>query len=226
MPEELVEVPRRAKLDLRTRQERLDADVHLKAALHAVQDHAADDLVVLDLLRDLLPHTQAVRLALGEDALAVVVLARLDVDVDLVADADRERAFAVFELVGADAAFRLLANVDEDRVAHDLEHAALGDRALGDGGALTLVGFKERDEFGKLVAAGFDICENLIHAVSKRLGQPYRPRSSRRRESAGTRTGCGKTAELRAKTHALLDSWAGPMRDAEPTRPILLCQLD
>ena len=139
----------------------------------------------------------------------MVVLARLDVDVDLVADADRERAFAVFELVGADAAFRLLANVDEDRVAHDLEHAALGDRALGDGGALTLVGFEERDEFGKLVAAGFDICENLIHAVSQTTGTTVSAAFVRRREPERV-PGAGKPLSCARKSTRCSTPGRGP----------------
>ena len=96
LPDELVEVADRAKVDLGAREERLDAaaDGDREAALDALADGAFDELVAFARGRDLIPDLHLVRLLLGKRDEAVVVLAALDEDVDLIAGLDRRSARA------------------------------------------------------------------------------------------------------------------------------------
>src|SRR5690606_2573395 len=92
LPDQLLEVADGAKVDLRARQEGLDAAANGdgEAALHALADGAFDDLVALARARDLVPHLHLVGLLLREGDQAIVALATLDEDVHPVAGLDRE----------------------------------------------------------------------------------------------------------------------------------------
>ena len=83
-------------------------------------------------LGDLVPHLQLVGLLLGEDAQAVVVLAALEEDVDLVAGLDRDVAVGAGELLERDLAFGLVADVDDDVILVQLDDAAVDDVAFFD----------------------------------------------------------------------------------------------
>ena len=134
LADERVEVAHRAQVDLRAREERLHAaaDGDRQAALHARADGAFDQLVALAGAGDLVPDLEAVGLLLGEDAQAVLVLAALEEDVDLVALLDADRAVGLRELVERDLSFGLVADVDDDVVLADLDHRAADDVAFFD----------------------------------------------------------------------------------------------
>ena len=134
LADERVEVAHRAQVDLRAGQERLHAaaDGDREAALHARADDAFDQLVALARGGDLVPDLEAVGLLLREDAQAVFVLAALEEDVDLVARLDPDRAVGLRELVERDHSFGLVADVDDDVVLADVDHAAFDDVAFFD----------------------------------------------------------------------------------------------
>ena len=90
LPDQLVQVADGPEVDLRAGEERLHAaaDGDREAALHALADGAFDELVALARARDLIPDLHLVGLLLGKRDEAVVVLAALDEDVDLVAGLD------------------------------------------------------------------------------------------------------------------------------------------
>ncbi len=78
------DVGRTADVDLRGRQEDRHADVDEQPALDLAHDAAGDGVAFVVLGDDLLPAADAVRLALGEDDKAAVVLDGLEEHLDLV----------------------------------------------------------------------------------------------------------------------------------------------
>ena len=80
--------------------------------------------------RDLVPDLEPVGLLLGQDAQAVLVLAALEEDVDLVAFLDADAAVGLRELVERDRAFGLVADVDDDVVLADVDDLAFDDVAF------------------------------------------------------------------------------------------------
>src|SRR5581483_10585565 len=129
---ELIEVSDGPEIDLAAGQEGLHAaaDGDREAALHALRDGAFDELVGLAGVRDLIPDLHLVGLLFREGHEAVVVLAALDVDVDLVARLHRVLTVRVCELAERNHALALPADVDHDHVAPDLHDGALDDLAL------------------------------------------------------------------------------------------------
>ena len=124
------EVPDRPQIDLRAGQERLDADVDRKAALHAGDDRAFDGLVGLVGLADLVPDLESVGLLLGQDHEAIAVLGVLHQNLHLVSDLHEKGAVVVHELPDGNHAFRLESHVHLDLVRADLEDRTLDHLAL------------------------------------------------------------------------------------------------
>src|SRR5437016_13695292 len=125
-----VEVARRAEIGVRAGEERGHADVHLEPALHLADDRPFDRAVALVGLLDLAPDLELLRLLPREDDVTRLGVARLEVDVDLVALVHGELALARGELVDRDGALGLVADVDRDRVASDEDDPAGDDLAL------------------------------------------------------------------------------------------------
>ena len=127
-----VEVAHRPQVDLRARQERLHpaADGDREAALDPRADGPFDELVALTGGGDLVPDLETVGLLLGQDTQAVLVLAALEEDVDLVADLDADLALAVHELVQRNRAFGLVADVDDDVFVAQRDDLAFDDVAF------------------------------------------------------------------------------------------------
>src|SRR5205823_12470177 len=102
--------------------ELIHADVHPESALHLADDRPFDRAVSLVGLLDLPPDLELLRLLPREDDVARLGVARLEVDVDLVALVHGELALARGELVDRDGPFGLVADVDRDGVAPDQHH--------------------------------------------------------------------------------------------------------
>ena len=129
LADEAVEVGVPLEGGKRRRHERLDADVHHQAALHLADRAAVDDVPFLEVVDDPLPALLAVRLVLGEDDHALLILDVLHEHLDLVADGEGGH---VAELRAGDGAFGLEADVHHDVLERQGDDAALDDLALGD----------------------------------------------------------------------------------------------
>ena len=145
-------------VDLRTGEEGLDAeDIDDHAALGAALDVTLDDLVLLQGLIDTIPALELTGLLVRESQLAVLVLGRLDVDLDLVTDL---QIGIVAELRYGDHALALVADVHQ--------HLALGDGRYG-----TLDHFADSDVRKRLVISLGDLLLGLIvHAQIVLEGVP------------------------------------------------------
>src|SRR6185312_10197792 len=134
LADERVQVAHRTEIDLRAGKERLDAaaDGDREAALHALRDHALDELVTLARLGDLVPHLETIGLLLRQDAQPEIVLAALEEDFDLVAFLDGDVAVGAGELLDRHLTLGLVADVDDDVVLVQLDDAAVDDGAFFD----------------------------------------------------------------------------------------------
>ena len=112
----------------RARQERHGAvEIDRVAALDLVEDRAVDALVGLEGLLELDPALFAAGLVAGDDRFAERVLDALDIDLDLVTDADRLVAVRAGKFLERDAPFRLGADIDDGDILLDRHHDALDD---------------------------------------------------------------------------------------------------
>src|SRR5262249_46480492 len=96
-----------------------DADVDLQATLHLPDDRALDGALALVRLLDLAPDLELLRLLPRQDDVARLVVAGLEVDVDLVARLHADVAVARGELVDRDRTLGLVADVDRHGVPPD-----------------------------------------------------------------------------------------------------------
>jgi hypothetical protein len=144
LADQLVEVADRPEVDLRAREERRDADVDLEAALDPPGDDALDHGGLVVGLLDVDPDAALVGAPLGEQREAVVAFLLVDEDVDLVPDLHLPLAADERELVDADHAFGLEADVDDDVVALHGDDRPADDLALTD-----FVGDRLREQVGE-----------------------------------------------------------------------------
>jgi hypothetical protein len=124
----LVEILRRDDVDLGAGEEGFDADVDHEAAFDDALDLAFDETAVLEDGVDLFPVLTVGGLLLGEHDHAFVVFEAFEEDFDLIADLD----VFIFELVGGDGPFGLVADVDEDDLRFDFEDLAFDDGSFGE----------------------------------------------------------------------------------------------
>ena len=150
-----LEVADAAHLDQRGGQEAAQADVEDQAALDDLDDGAGDDAVLfLDLL-DRAPGALVLGALLGQDQPAFLVLLLEDQGLDLVADLDDLVGVDVVldrQLAGGDDALGLVADVEQDLVAVDLDDDALDDVAVVE----VLDGLVDR---GEEVLGGADVVD-------------------------------------------------------------------
>ena len=115
LPAQRVEVAHRAHVDLRSRQERADADVDREAALDALDDAADDDLALGVGLLDLVPDLHLLGFFAREDDVAFAIFGALEQHVDDVAGLRPSPApFSSRNSSTRDDAFGLVADVDDD----------------------------------------------------------------------------------------------------------------
>jgi hypothetical protein len=134
-----VEVTDGANFDLRTGQERLDADVDSQAALDARDDHTLDGGLGVGSLFELVPHLMTQGL-LVRDEIAAFLLFTLNDDFDDVADSKLGRAVVVENLIQRDETFGLETDVDHRVLIGDLDDGT-GDDSLFSGHSLGSVFF-------------------------------------------------------------------------------------
>src|SRR5690606_30050590 len=122
-PDQLVEVTDRTQIHLASRQKCLHAaaDGHSQTAFDALRDGAFDDLVPLTSSGDFIPDLHLVGLLLGERNQAVVALAALNVNIDLVAGLNPNFAGLVDELALGENTLRFSADVDDDEITGDAD---------------------------------------------------------------------------------------------------------
>jgi hypothetical protein len=126
-----VQVAHRTNLKLRTGQERLQADVHRKAALDAA-DHSADHRgLVVGGLFDRVPHPQTLR-ALVADQIAAFRLLALDDHINHVAGVEPDRSGVIQNLLQRHQAFGLQAHVYHQVLLGLFDHGA-GDNLVSIG---------------------------------------------------------------------------------------------
>ncbi len=159
LAQELLQVLHRPQVHLGTGQEGLDANVDLESALDPGDDGAGHGLVPLHGLGDLLPCLHQVSLLLGENELPTVLVHRVQVDVDLVADRDLQTIFGPGELVLGNGAFGLVANVDHHAFVCDADDGACHHRLLLHGGGVE-VGVHQR-----LEVFTADVCEGGVECL-------------------------------------------------------------
>ena len=122
-----------AHLDQRGGQEPAQADVEDEAALDDLDHGAGDDAVLLLDLLDRAPGALVLGALLGQDQPALLVLLLEDEGLDLLADRDHLMRVDVVldrQLAGGDDALGLVADVEQDLVAVDLDDGALDDVAV------------------------------------------------------------------------------------------------
>ena len=132
-PDVGLQVAHAAHLDQRRGQEAAQADVDDQATLDHLDDGALDDLVVLLLLLDRAPGALVLGALLGQDQPAFLVLLLENQGLDLVADADDLAGLDIVldgQLAGGDDTLGLVADVEQDFVAVDLDDGALDDVAI------------------------------------------------------------------------------------------------
>ena len=128
-----LEVADATHLDERGGEEAAQADVEDEAALDDLDDGAGDDAVLLLDLLDRAPGALVLCALLGQDQTAFLVLLLEDQGLDGVADLDDLAGVHVVldgQLAGGDDALGLVADVEQDLVAVDLDDGAFDDVAI------------------------------------------------------------------------------------------------
>ena len=122
LPDVLGNISRPANTDLGSGQKDRDADLDEQPALD-LTDHLAGDLIPL-LVRgdDTFPATLAIGLALGERHQSILILYRLEKDLDLVSHTELR---GVIELLERNSPLGFVAHIDDRRVANDIDDLAL-----------------------------------------------------------------------------------------------------
>src|SRR5688572_15839268 len=151
-----VEVADGTHVDLRARQERADADVHGEPSLDALDDTADDDLALGIGLLDFVPDLHFLGFFAREHDVAVAIFRALEQHVDRVARLHGHFAALVEELIDADDAFGLVADVDDDFRRSNFEDRALHHLAFRDVAEAVIV---DVEHPGKFLRVGVVIFE-------------------------------------------------------------------
>src|SRR5205823_4531586 len=138
-----VEISHGTHVDLRSGQERADADVDREAALDPLDDAADDDLALGVGLLDLVPDLHLLGFFAREDDVSFAVFRALEQYVDDVARLNGDFAVLVEELGDLDDAFRLVTDVDDHFRRGHLENRPLDDLTFRDVPEAAIVGIEQ-----------------------------------------------------------------------------------
>src|SRR5277367_1416122 len=116
-----IEIPHRANLQLRAGQERLDADVDGQTALHASENRARQDRLLIGSLLDRVPYSVPLRLLIAQQVAAFGLFA-LDDDFNRVARVQLGLTGVVNHLLEGNQAFRLHTDIDDDMLIGQLNY--------------------------------------------------------------------------------------------------------
>src|SRR6266568_59208 len=133
-----LQIPGRNDVDLRRRQEGLDADVDEQTAFDHGLHFAGDGAALVADGEDFVPVLFELGLFLGQDDHAVLVFEFFNQDINFIADLD---GFDVFKFVGGDRAFALVTNIHENFLGTDFDNGASCDFACGKAFIALLQGF-------------------------------------------------------------------------------------
>src|SRR6266851_874915 len=150
LPAQRVEISDGTHVDLRSGQERADADVHRETALDPLDDAADHDLALGIGLLDLVPNLHLLGFFTREDDVAFAIFRPLQQYVDDVAGLDRHLAVLVEELVHRDDAFGFVTDVDDDFRRGDFENRSLDDFAFRDVAEAVIVGIEQPRVLGRI----------------------------------------------------------------------------
>ena len=127
---QLIQIADGAQVGLGTRQKRLDADVHRKAALDPVGDDPLDRAVVVVAGFDGIPDLDLGGLFLGQDDALLFVIPVFHHHLDFVVELGVDFAVLVAEFLDANLAFGLVADVHQNVILVDGDDPAGDDLAF------------------------------------------------------------------------------------------------
>ena len=128
---ELFEVAHGAHIHLRTGHERAHADVDRKAALDAAEHQTGDGELLLQRVFEVVPDFEARRFLVRQDDVTFRRMAALDHHLDQIAGMNRDAAARIGELRERSDAIRLVADIDEDVAAGNLQDPAFENLVAG-----------------------------------------------------------------------------------------------
>ena len=144
LADEFVEVAGRTELDLAAGQKGADADIDSEAALDAADDLAFHGLVGFGDLGDFFPDHELVRFLLAQNAETIFIFRRLDEDINLVTDLDVERAIGCHKFGLGDNTFRLVADIYDDKIIHEINNGTADDLTFTNFVLLLLLKLREK----------------------------------------------------------------------------------
>jgi hypothetical protein len=128
--DEGVEIAHRPDIDLRAREERLDAEkIDDETALDAANNFCLEHILGLVRFDDPLPDAHEIRTLAAEDQLTIGIFDLLEIYLNFVAGLE---IFDIVELIARQYSFRLEADIDRHLVIIDLNHPAFDDLMLSD----------------------------------------------------------------------------------------------
>src|SRR5262249_33145444 len=126
-----IEVVGWMRIHLRSRHERLHADIHREPATHAPQHSPVDRELLLESLLQVIPDANPMRLLVREQHVTLWPLAVIDHHVDHLARLHLYFAVCVLKLFDRNQAFGLVTEIDYYFLGVDFENGALQDLAFG-----------------------------------------------------------------------------------------------
>src|SRR5690349_16345294 len=117
-------------IDLRSRHERLHANIHRKAAAHAPQHMAQNRELLLMGLLEIVPNADAKCFLVREEHIAFRALSMIDHDVDHIAGLHAHCASRILKLFDGNEAFGLVPEVYDYFLGSDFEDSPLKDFSL------------------------------------------------------------------------------------------------
>src|ERR1017187_8949608 len=139
LPDQRIQIAHRARVGLRTRHERLDADIDGESAFDAAQYPAGEDQLIVRCLFEIVPDAQPRGLGVREQHVAFHLFAAVDHDVHYIAPLHRHFTGGGLKLVDGDDAFGLITKIDDDILGGDTEDGALHHFVGRRGGELTVI---------------------------------------------------------------------------------------